>query len=105
MLFTVKKGLFYFFKVPPVNWSTSLQKEAEDWVKYLAENNKFEHSPHNPGNLYMAGYKHDELCSDAIWRFHNEEKFYDYSSPGFVNAAGHFTQVGHIQNKDLNTVS
>lgn len=86
----------YFRKlhqVPPVTWSSSLQKEAEDWVKYLAENNKFDHSPHNPGNLYMTSYRPDEYCSDAIWWFHQEEKFYNYSSPGFVRAAGHFTQV------------
>ncbi|XP_068745249.1 Golgi-associated plant pathogenesis-related protein 1-like isoform X3 [Montipora capricornis] len=91
----------YFRKlhqVPPVTWSSSLQKEAEDWVKYLAENNKFEHSPHNPGNLYLARYRPDEYCSDAIWWFHQEEQFYNYSSPGFLIAAGHFTQVGHIQN-------
>ena len=94
----MKKGFFDLFKVPPVTWSSSLQKEAEDWVKYLAENNKFDHSPQNPGNLYMTSYRPDEYCSDAIWWFHQEEKFYNYSSPGFVRAAGHFTQVGHIQN-------
>ncbi|XP_068745243.1 Golgi-associated plant pathogenesis-related protein 1-like isoform X1 [Montipora capricornis] len=88
-------------QVPPVTWSTSLQKEAEDWVKHLAENNKFQHSLHNPGNLYMAGYKHDEICSDAIWWFHQEEKFYNYSSPGFLYAAGHFTQVIWRNSKEI----
>ena len=78
-------------------WSASLQKEAEDWVKYLAENNKFEHSKQNPGNLYMTvpGDRPPEFCSDAVWWFHNEEQYYNYSKPGYVHAAGHFTQVGN----------
>jgi len=73
----------------------SLQKEVEDWVKYLAENNRFHHSQKNPGNLYMSAYKPREYCSDAIWWFHNEEKYYDYSNPRYVRAAGHFTQVSY----------
>lgn len=76
-----------------MTWSMSLQKEAEDWVKYLAENNKFHHSQKNPGNLYLSVYKPREYCSDAIWWFHWEEKFYNYSNPRYVKAAGHFTQV------------
>ena len=71
----------------------SLQKEAEDWVKYLADNDKFHHSSKNPGNLYLSSYKAKEICSDAIWWFHNEEKKYDYSNPRYYKAAGHFTQV------------
>lgn len=85
--------LLSFFKVPNVTWSMSLQKEAEDWVKYLAENNKFHHSKKNPGNLYMSETKPREYCSDAIWWFHWEEKKYNYSNPRYVRAAGHFTQV------------
>ena len=70
-----------------------LQKEAEAWVKYLAENNKFNHSRHNPGNLYMQGQIPQEYCSDAIWWFHWEEQFYDYSDPRYTHKAGHFSQV------------
>ena len=83
-----------FSKVPPVTWSASLQKEAQDWANYLAENNKFHHSKKNPGNLYLSGYKPPEYCSDAIWWFHQEEQYYNYSKPGYVLKAGHFTQVG-----------
>lgn len=80
-------------QVAPVTWSTDLQKEAEDWVKYLAENNKFHHSKKNPGNLYLSAYKPKEYCTDAIQWFHWEEKYYDYSNPKYYKAAGHFTQV------------
>ena len=81
-------------KVPPVTWSMDLQKEAEEWVKYLAENNKFQHSRHNPGNLYLQGRQiPKEYCSDAIWWFHWEEKYYDYSNPHYSRYTGHFTQV------------
>ncbi|KAM7445763.1 Golgi-associated plant pathoproteinsis-related protein 1 [Porites harrisoni] len=82
-------------QVSNVTWSTSLQKEAEDWVKYLAENNKFHHSQKNPGNLYLS-HPNDypaEYCSDAIQWFHWEEKYYNYSRPGYSQAAGHFTTV------------
>ncbi|KAL9983951.1 hypothetical protein ACROYT_G006200 [Oculina patagonica] len=80
-------------QVPNVTWSMSLQKEAEDWVKYLADNNKFHHSSKNPGNLYLSVYRPREYCSDAIWWFHWEEKYYNYSNPKYYKAAGHFTQV------------
>ncbi|XP_020619195.1 Golgi-associated plant pathogenesis-related protein 1-like isoform X2 [Orbicella faveolata] len=80
-------------QVPSVTWSTKLQKEAQDWADYLAANNKFHHSPKNPGNLYLSAYKPREYCSDAIWWFHNEEKYYNYSNPRYVVAAGHFTQL------------
>ena len=86
---------FELFKVPTVTWSMSLQKEAEDWANYLAENNLFQHSKKNPGNLYMDVVKRPEICSDAIWWFHNEEKYYNYSNPRYVFKAGHFTAVSH----------
>ena len=90
------KGLYIFFlQVPNVTWSKSLQKEAEDWVKYLAENNTFEHSKKNPGNLYLSHPNEypEEYCSDAIQWFHSEEKFYNYDKPDYSQTAGHFTTV------------
>ncbi|KAM7427215.1 the CRISP [Porites harrisoni] len=82
-------------QVGNVTWSTGLQKQAEDWVKYLAENNKFHHSQNNPGNLYLShpNVYPAEYCSDAIQWFHWEEKYYNYSRPGYSQAAGHFTTV------------
>lgn len=87
-------GLCFFLQAPPVTWSMELQKEAEDWVKYLAENDKFQHSTKNPGNLYMANDRPKEYCTDAVQWFHSEEKDYNYSNPKYYKAAGHFTQVG-----------
>ena len=80
-------------KVPPVTWSMDLQKEAEEWVKYLAENNKFHHSRRNPGNLFLRGQIPKEYCSYAIWWFHWEEKFYNYSDPHYSRSTGTFSQV------------
>ena len=87
-------GLCLFLQAPLVTWSMELQKEAEDWVNYLAENNKFHHSAKNPGNLYLASDRPKEYCTDAVQWFHWEEKFYNYSNPKYYKAAGHFTQVG-----------
>ncbi|KAM7445766.1 hypothetical protein ABFA07_005750 [Porites harrisoni] len=90
-------------QVPNVTWSNSLQKEAEDWVKYLAENNTFEHSKKNPGNLYLSHPNEypEEYCSDAIQWFHSEEKFYNYDKPGYSQAAGHFTTVVWRNSKEI----
>ncbi|XP_067035851.1 Golgi-associated plant pathogenesis-related protein 1-like [Acropora muricata] len=88
-------------QVPLVTWSMDLQKEAEAWVKYLAENNKFQHSRHNPGNLYMQGQIPKEYCSDAIWWFHWEEKKYDYSNPRFSRSTGQFSQVVWRNSKEI----
>ncbi|XP_067035849.1 uncharacterized protein [Acropora muricata] len=88
-------------QVPPVTWSMDLQKEAEAWVKYLGENNKFHHSQHNPGNLYLQGQIPKEYCSDAIWWFHWEEKFYNYSDPRYSRRTGHFTQVVWRNSKQI----
>ncbi|XP_074614421.1 Golgi-associated plant pathogenesis-related protein 1-like isoform X3 [Acropora palmata] len=88
-------------QVPPVTWSMDLQKEAEEWVKYLAENNKFQHSRHNPGNLYLQEQIPKEYCSDAIWWFHWEEKKYNYSNPRYSRSSGHFSQVVWRNSKEI----
>ncbi|XP_073238329.1 uncharacterized protein [Porites lutea] len=80
-----------------------LQKQAEDWVKYLAENDKFDHSKKNPGNLYLShpNVYPAEYCSDAVQWFHWEEKYYNYSRPGYSKAAGHFTTVVWRNSKEI----
>lgn len=95
--------VFQLLKVPFVTWSTSLQKDAEDWVKYLADNNKFE-SKNNSGNLYMSVEKPREYCSQAIWWFHGQERYYDYSNPRYVKAARNFTQVSKNIKIEINDV-
>ncbi|XP_020619207.1 Golgi-associated plant pathogenesis-related protein 1-like, partial [Orbicella faveolata] len=86
-------AVFQILKVPFVTWSISLQREAEDWVKYLAENNKFGISKTNSGNLYMSAYRPREYCSEAVWWFHSQEKYYDFRNPHYVKAASNFTQM------------
>ncbi|XP_044172711.1 Golgi-associated plant pathogenesis-related protein 1-like [Acropora millepora] len=88
-------------QVPPVTWSMGLQKEAEEWVKYLAENNKFQHSQHNRGNLFITEHIPKEYCSDAIWWFHWEEKYYDYSNPHYSRYTTRFTQVVWRSSKEI----
>lgn len=83
-------------KVPNVTWSTSLQKEAEDWVKYLAKNDKLESSGKGFEMMFALwgpSSKPKDLCSQAIWLFHAGEKDYDYSNQLPYGTAGHFTQV------------
>lgn len=79
-------------EVPFVTWSLSLKKEAENWVKYLADNNKLEFK-NNSGNLYLSTEKPREFCSQAIWWFHGQERYYDYKNPRYIKAARNFTQL------------
>ena len=95
--------LFFLLKVPNVTWSTSLQKQAEDWVKYLAENNRYEHEigTGSGENLFRTWYKRKEYCSDAVWSWHQEEQYYDYNKPSFTGRTGHFTQVTPVYYQGL----
>ncbi|XP_078358051.1 Golgi-associated plant pathogenesis-related protein 1-like isoform X2 [Oculina patagonica] len=79
----------------PVTWDNNLAKGAEDWAKYLANNNLFQHAPNrNAGeNLYMSSYRPQEPCTSATKAFYGEVKYYDFNKPGYSSSTGHFTQV------------
>jgi len=79
----------------PVTWDNNLAKGAQDWAKYLADNNLFQHAPNIRAgeNLYTSASKPDEPCTAATKAFYGEVKNYDFSKPGFSRNTGHFTQV------------
>lgn len=90
-----RSNLKLLFQVGQVTWNDDLAKGAEDWAKYLAANNLFQHAPNlNVGeNLYWSSHKPEEPCTKATKAFYGEVKYYDYDKPGFSLKTGHFTQV------------
>lgn len=82
-------------QVGQVTWNDDLAKGAEDWAKYLAANNLFQHAPNlNVGeNLYWSSHKPEEPCTKATKAFYGEVKYYDYDKPRFSLKTGHFTQI------------
>ena len=41
----------------------------------------------------MSVYRPREYCSEAVWWFHSQEKYYDFRNPRYVKDASNFTQV------------
>lgn len=83
--------------VKKLKWDTKVAKFAEDHCKYLADNNKFEHSKGSGygENLYKAGGSGSAVKAGekATQMWYNEIKDYDFNKPGFSMKTGHFTQV------------
>ena len=83
--------------VKKLKWDNNVAEFAEKHCKYLADNNKFEHSK-NSGygeNLYKAGGSGsaDKAGQKATKMWYDEIKLYNYNNPGFSMQTGHFTQV------------
>ncbi|KAL5269718.1 hypothetical protein ACHWQZ_G003248 [Mnemiopsis leidyi] len=83
--------------VKKLKWDNNVAEFAEKHCKYLADNDKFEHSK-NSGygeNLYKAGGSGsaDKAGQKATKMWYDEIKLYNYNNPGFSMQTGHFTQV------------
>ena len=91
-----KHVVFFLVQAPNLQWSTSLENDAQKWANHLARQNKLEHDPENTNqgeNLYASSGDAVNSCERATTAFYNEVKDYDYKNPGFSQATGHFTQV------------
>lgn len=88
---------------PSMTTSSSANNTAQAWAQYLATNGLFQHSASNQRNnagenLYVSyttapSINYATLANTAVQSWYNEVKLYNYSSPGFSSATGHFTQV------------
>lgn len=70
---------------PPLAWSTSLASTSQAW----ADGCVFQHSRNGNGENLCQGHSDWGACMTA-WA--DEEALYNYASPGFSSATGHFTQ-------------
>ena len=88
---------------PNMTISNSANNTAQTWAQYLAANGLFQHSAANQRNnagenLYVyyttaPSISSDSLANTAVQSWYDEVKAYNYNSPGFSSATGHFTQV------------
>jgi hypothetical protein len=80
----------------PLVWDNTIYTFSQNWASYLTTNNLFQHSGNkNYGeNLaYFQGYAIDPvaLIKKSIDSWYNEISQYNFASPGFTQATGHFT--------------
>ncbi|MDB9436159.1 CAP family protein [Dolichospermum lemmermannii CS-548] len=88
---------------PNMTISSSANNTAQGWAQYLATNGLFQHSGatqrNNAGeNLHVSyttapSINYTTLANTAVQSWYNEVSAYNYNSPGFSSATGHFTQV------------
>lgn len=71
----------------------------------MAKENKFQHEPKQPGNLFLSPGQPIDPCATAVKYFYMEEKYYNYSNPHFSLRTGHFTQVVWKSTKQIGAVS
>jgi len=81
---------------PPMSWNNDCAMFSKQWSNNLLSNNLFQHSGTKlyGENLAMfQGYGTDilTLIKLSIDAWYNEISLYDFNSPGFSEATGHFT--------------
>ncbi len=79
---------------PDLQWSTEIEKYAQQWADKLASENRMYHrQPNKYGeNIYWISGG-DSNGIDAVDAWYSEIKKYNFNKPGFSMATGHFTQV------------
>ena len=83
---------------PPMIWDDEISIFSKYWAHHLAKNSLFEHSDNKlyGENLsYFQGYENEviPLIKKSIDLWYEEIKDYDFNSPGFSAATGHFTAL------------
>lgn len=75
-----------------MQWNNTLAQYAANYAanSFSCDNVQLIHSGGPYGENLAAGYVGGKSPVDA---WYNEISLYDYSNPGFSEAAGHFTQV------------
>lgn len=100
------------FSAPPLVYSEQVTQVAQAWADYLADSDQFKHSTNNMyGENIAMGYASsqaefdrnglDYYVKDALDRFNNEEKLYDWDKPGYSDKTGHFTQNVWVASRSI----
>lgn len=78
-----------------MTWDNNLARGAEDWAKYLANNNLFKHDPNmkEGENLYLVSNKPDEPCTAATKACYGKAEYFDFKNPGSSKKARPFAKV------------
>jgi len=83
-------------QAPPMVWDNTIYSFSQSWSLVLSNNNLFQHSGnqlYGENLAYFQGYGSDAmvLIKKSIDSWYNEVMKYDFNSPGFSSATGHFT--------------
>ncbi|XP_071759653.1 Golgi-associated plant pathogenesis-related protein 1-like isoform X1 [Centroberyx gerrardi] len=81
---------------PPMTLSSDLSTSAQKWANHLLSINSLAHSETKDGeNIYFASSSAPMTLTgkEAVENWYSEIKDYSWSSPGFGQKTGHFTQV------------
>jgi uncharacterized protein YkwD len=91
---------------PPLKLNSELNRIAQQYANYLAQNDCFEHSDNTykgeslGENLYMCyGQKITGKAMTDAW--YNEIKQYNFNAATFTSGTGHFTQVVWKDSKEV----
>jgi uncharacterized protein YkwD len=81
-----------------MTYNSEISKVAQDWSKYLINNNIFKHSYNKKygENLSLfRGYKNDiiNLIKKSIDLWYQEVKYYDFNKSEYNSQSGHFTAL------------
>jgi len=85
-------------QAPPLCWDATIATFSQKWSYYMASNNLFQHSGsllYGENIIYLNKYGEDPvtLIKLAIDSWYNEILLYDFNTPGFSDATGHFTSL------------
>lgn len=81
---------------PPLRWSETLQKLAQDWADQLRDAGcAFEHRPNNRvgENLTFFAPRTSQRPEDVAYGWYSEVSLYDFAKGKFDFSTGHFTQL------------
>lgn len=86
----------------PLTWDTTVAVAADRW----ASNCVFRHESNSPygENLYMSSnpsMDHKTALKDAVSRWYAEVGQYNWSTPGFSMATGHFSAIVWLRTRVL----
>ena len=85
-------------QAPPLTWDPTIALYSQNWANYLLANNLFQHSGsslYGENLAWFQGYHLDmiSMVKTAIDAWYNEISLYNFNSPGFSEATGHFTDL------------
>jgi len=93
-------------QAPPLTYNPTITVFSQQWSSYLLSNNLFQHSGtqlYGENLAYFEGYGTDPvaLIKLAIDAWYNEISLYNFNSPGFSEATGHFTCLVWLASRDF----
>jgi hypothetical protein len=82
--------------VPPLSWSDTLARQAQEWANHLSSNRKFEHSgvSGQGENLWMGTSRRFSF-TQMVGRWGNEKQHFVRGRFPNVSKTGNWADVGH----------